>query len=216
MGDLPAIEINDLSLSFDGRTLIDRLCMSVAGSEKVALVGSSGTGKSTLLRCIMGFIKPDSGSIRISGELVDEHSVWQLRRLVAFVAQEPDLGQGTVRQFFERMFAFRSNRSLKSNIERVPELFDRFGLERLLLDKALPLLSGGEKQRVALISAIVLDRRILLLDEASSALDEQSKQKIIDFLSGQKHMSVLSVSHDKQWLSFTSRSVELPDTRRMQ
>ncbi len=205
-----AIKIDNLTVKFDGRTVIERFSLSLAFGDKVTLTGRSGSGKSTILRSILGFKEPDGGSIAIEGEPVTGTSIWRLRTRLAYVAQEPDLGTGQVRQILERPFAYHANARLWGNLSRAPELFHRFMLPAEMMDKDIVTLSGGERQRVAIVSAILLQRPIFLLDEASSALDKTARQAVADFFRSQDGLTVLSVAHDPEGFSFSDNIIELP------
>lgn len=201
------IELEKVRVDFEERTILRDFSLKVNKGEKVLLRGPSGAGKSTVLRCVLGLVKPTEGSVRIDGEEINAHNVWSIRRRLAYVAQEPDMGTGTVREVIERPFEFKANHSLRGNLDRLPELLERFNLPDFLLDKDMATLSGGEKQRFALVSAILLDRPIVLLDEASAALDQENKQAVADFFHDSPHLTVLAVSHDTEWSAFATRSV---------
>jgi ABC-type multidrug transport system ATPase subunit len=205
----PAIEVESLSVAYAGRPILRDFSLRVRAGEKVTLTGPSGVGKSTVLRCILGLAVPDGGTIRIEGRTLDSQSVWDLRQRMGFVAQEPDLGDGTVRRVLERPFSFRANADRRGNLDRVESLMGQFNLPAELLDAETSGLSGGEKQRVALLSVVLLDRPIVLLDEASSALDPANKQAVVDFFSRAPRMTVLSVSHESEWAAFSNRVVDL-------
>jgi len=204
-----AIEMDAVGVNHDGRWVLRDFGLTVAAGEKVALTGPSGSGKSTVLKCILGLVEPREGSINVLGTPVAGDGVWAARRSLAYVAQEPELGAGSVREAIERPFAFKANAGLRDNLQRLPTLLERFNLDPALLDKAGISLSGGEKQRIALILAVLLDRPILLLDEASSALDRDNKQTVVDFIRAADNLTVLSVAHDAEWLSVADRVVKL-------
>ncbi len=206
-----AIEIEKLGVKYDGRWVLRDFATQVDAGEKVTLTGPSGSGKSTILKCVMGLVVPLEGSIRVLGNHVDGHGVWKTRRSLAYVAQEPDLGTGTVRQAIERPFDYKANALLRGNLDRLPALLERFNLPQVLLDKATTSLSGGEKQRIALITAILLDRPIILLDEASSALDKTNKKAVADFFRQAGDLTLLSVAHDAERLGFSDRVINLAD-----
>ena len=205
----PAIEINGLCVRIEAQQIISNLDLRLEKGQKITLMGRSGSGKSTLLRCLLGFMWPEAGTIRIFGQELTPQSIWQLRVHLAYVAQEPEMGKGKVRALLEQPFHFRANRNLHDNLQQVPALFERLHLASTLLDKDISQLSGGEKQRVALISALLLKRPILLLDEASSALDPRARDAVIDLLRSREDLSVLSVSHDQEWLGFSETTIDL-------
>jgi putative ABC transport system ATP-binding protein len=204
-----AVEIDHVGVRYDGRWVLKGLSLQVARGEKVALTGPSGAGKSTVLRLVLGLVVPQEGSVCVFGQPVDERHVWEVRRQLAYVAQEPDLGSGTVREVLERPFLYRANVALRGNLERTAELLERFCLPATLLGRETATLSGGEKQRIALISAILLDRPVVLLDEASSALDGESKRAVAGFFREVRDLTVLSVSHDSEWQTFSERVIHL-------
>ena len=205
----PAIQIDNLTVSYDGKTILSDFSLRLESGQKVTLSGRSGSGKSTVLRCILGFIIPNEGVIYINGEQLTSSSVWPLRRKMAYVAQEPLLGSGSVHEILERPFNYRANTKKRDNLSRIPELFTKFMLPNELINKDIELLSGGEKQRVAIISAELLDRRILLLDEASSALDKVSKQAVNEFFCARQDLSVLSISHEPEQFFCADQIIEL-------
>ena len=210
MNPSKAIELRDVTVELGGRTILHDFSLSLATGEKALLTGASGCGKSTVLRCLLGFVVPQAGAILIQGEPLNAHSVWQLRRHLAYVSQEPDLGAGTAREALEWPFSLKANAALRGNLARVPELMKRFGLAEGLLGKEPGDLSGGEKQRFALIAALLLDRRIFLLDEVTSALDRQSKQIVLDYFRTADDVTALFVAHDAEWFSFASQIIEMP------
>jgi putative ABC transport system ATP-binding protein len=206
---VPAIEIDHLTVSIEGHKIFSGLDLRLLPRQKMTLIGRSGSGKSTLLRCLLGFVAPVSGTIRVFGRELTGSSVWELRSHMAYVAQEPEMAAGLVRDILERPFTFKRNRHLRENLSRMPSLLNRLHLPESLLEKEVSVLSGGEKQRVALLSALLLDREILLLDEASSALDQISKLAVIDLLKSKTELTILSVSHDREWMGFSDTVVDL-------
>jgi ABC-type bacteriocin/lantibiotic exporter with double-glycine peptidase domain len=196
MSNAPAIALESATVRLGGRTVLDSFSFSLAPGEKVTLTGRSGAGKSTVLRTILGFVEPASGRVLIEGEPLDAASVWRLRRRLAYVAQESDLGEGTVREVIERPFSYNANQHLRSRIDDAGALFDEFLLPKSILDEEMTTLSGGEKQRVAVIIAALLDRRIFLLDEPSSALDAASRDAVAAYFRTRGELTVLAVAHD--------------------
>ena len=211
--ETPAIEIDNLSIAIAGQSILSRVSLRLFPGQKITIVGRSGCGKSTLLRSLLGFVPPDKGTIRIFGVELTSDSVWKLRKRMAYVAQEPEMGTGRVRDLLARPFTFKCNRRLHENMNRVPELAERLHLPESILDKDVSALSGGEKQRVALIFGLLLDREILLLDEASSALDQAAKFAVIDLIGSIEALTVLSVSHDQEWIGFSNNVVDLSDSQ---
>ena len=209
-----AIEFNDLAITLDGQKIFSGLNLTIAEQQKVSLIGRSGSGKSTLVRCLLGFMVPTAGTIKIFSEELSAKSIWKLRTRMAYVPQEPELSGGRVQQVLEMPFTFTNNCNLRANLSKIPSLMECLLLPAKLLEEDISELSGGEKQRIAMLMALLLDREIMVLDEASSALDPDSKQAVIDVLQNQKNLTVLSVSHDQEWLAISDRIVDLVELQK--
>jgi ABC-type iron transport system FetAB ATPase subunit len=207
---MPAVEIDELVLRFGVQTVFEHFSLAVQTGQKILISGYSGSGKSSLLRCLLGFVVPQQGSIKIEGTLLDGKTVWRLRKRIGYIAQEPQLGDGIVRELLQREFSWKANCFLRYDDECTLRLCERFFLSGNLLDKNIQELSGGEKQRVALISAILLQRSIYLLDEATGALDADSKKAVLDYFVARPDLTVLMVSHDTSLSSIADRVVHLP------
>ena len=207
----PLIQVSHLTLRFGEKTPFRNFSLAVSQGERVVLTGESGTGKSTFLKCLLGFAIPDEGEITVDGIPLNDTTVWKLRTRFAYVPQEPELGDGTVREWLERPFTYRANSHLKENLSRLPELMQKLSLLPSLLDAKVETLSGGEKQRVALIGALLLDREILLLDEPTSALDKKNSRAIISLLVSLDMGAIIGVSHDPDLLSFADRVIPFPE-----
>jgi putative ABC transport system ATP-binding protein len=206
-----AVEIENLTLAFGKRTVLDGFSLQAGPGEKIVLAGPSGSGKSSLLACLLGFLAPAAGRIAIRGETLDPKTVWRLRHHMALVQQEPDLGETTVQEWIEEPFSFHANEPIRGNLSRLPDLLRQLRLSETMLRQKGPNLSGGEKQRVALAAALLLDRPILLLDEPTSALDPDSRQAVYAGLAGLRGVTLLMVSHDAEpALEFADRIVRLP------
>lgn len=190
-----AIHIRDLRLAFGDRTLVDGFDWCVAAGSRSTLTGPSGCGKSTLLKCLLGFEQPAAGSIDILDMPVSPSSVWSLRQQVAWVPQEPELGDGKAHDFLRRAFSYRANRALSDPFPRAAELAKEFLLADGVLDQPIHRLSGGEKQRIALISALVLERPLLLLDEPYSALDAEARRRVAEAIA-RTSATVITASHE--------------------
>jgi ABC-type iron transport system FetAB ATPase subunit len=204
-----ALEIENLALSVAERQLFFGLSIRLDAGQRLLLRGASGCGKSTLLNCLLGFVTPSAGKIRIFGQDLDSRSVWRLRTRMAYVSQEPELPDGRVRDLLARPFSFRANQHLRQNLSALPALFERLLLPRSLLELEVNKLSGGEKQRVALAGALMLEREILLLDEASSALDPNARQAVVELLAAHQELTILAVSHDSAWEGFAADTLNL-------
>ena len=214
MKDNNILEVLNLSLKFNSKYLFHNLSFSLEKGEKAIITGKSGSGKTTLLRCLMGFSHPDSGTITLKGKILSEHSIWKTRQNIGFVPQEPDLGDKTVLEFLQHPFSFKANKSLRWNDYFLHELMFTFHLDRDNLQKKATLLSGGEKQRIALLSSLLLKREIYFLDEVTAALDDETRKAVIEYLRRQENVTVLFVSHDKEIKAMSHKTITLKKSKK--
>lgn len=203
------LQLKDLSLRLGGKPLFRDFNLEVANGEKILIKGPSGSGKSTLLRIILGFVRPDQGEVRIDGEQLTPGNIWSLRRRMAFVSQDLNIGSGKVKDFIHDIYGYRANRHLEYDEEHILTIFGRFGLEADKLWQDIRKLSGGEKQRVTLIVALLLDRELYLLDEVTSAIDEALRNTVIEYLAGLEGKTMIVVSHDLGWHEYDFREIDL-------
>ncbi|HPR64767.1 MAG TPA: ABC transporter ATP-binding protein [Thermoanaerobaculia bacterium] len=192
----PALDAKNISVQFAGKTILSNVDFSLDSGKFAILTGESGMGKSTLLRLFLGFTLPAKGQISISGTEMNEHTVWELRKKIAFVPQEPEPGEGAVREVVLRPFLFQANREIYPDPQEVTDTLHLLGLPSSTLDERTSTLSGGERQRLVLAQALLLKRPILLLDEPISALDPQNQERVFSALSGLKERTILAVIHN--------------------
>jgi ABC-type multidrug transport system ATPase subunit len=194
------IDIRDVTVrggeESGGRVLLSAFSVWVEPGEKAVLFGPSGSGKTTILKAVLGFVRPDGGGIAVDGEILEAASVWRIRGKMAYVPQEIDPGEGTVREVLQRPFGYRSAAPCVWEEGKARELLERLRLGSHVLREDVRNLSGGEKQRVAFVSALLLERPVLVLDEVTSSLDEESAVALIGYLRERSDLTVLAASHD--------------------
>jgi tungstate transport system ATP-binding protein len=187
-------ELENLRQVYGGRTIVDIPALQVAEGEILALVGPSGAGKSTLLRLLNFLEMPSSGAIRFAGRLVQGTAPLDVRRQVTTVFQRPILQRTTVRNNVAYGLRLRG-----LDVDgRVDEALARVGLEKLARQSA-GTLSGGEMQRVALARALVIEPRVLLLDEPTANLDPHNVSLIESLIRDQNRscgITVVVVTHN--------------------
>lgn len=207
MKNLLAFE--NISISFDHKPLISGLTFSVQQGDKVVIRGESGSGKSSLLNTLTGFTRPSSGTILFEDTELHVENFNKFRKQIAFLPQQVSFNNLDVRSFIELPFGFQRNKSSFPSEEKIKLLFTEFSLKHDILNSRMQDISGGEKQRVALISCLLLGRNILLLDEPTSALDSQVKQKVMDYIFKQDELVVISASHDPEWVERCTQIVDI-------
>lgn len=203
------IIIENLTLSYDSHPILEDLSLEISSGRKVCIAGRSGSGKTSFLKSLMGFVIPSCGDITIGDQKLNAKSVWSLRQNIAYVSQEPDLGDGTVIERVQKPFRYKANAHAQCERSEIVEYFNQFQLPEKLLDKQTADLSGGEKQRIAIIIALMLNRPILILDEPVSAMDPQNKQAFKDLLAADHTRTVLFISHDVSLLDIADQTIDL-------
>lgn len=179
-GSDPVIEFDHVSFEYiPGQPVIHDVCFSASQGQKVALVGESGGGKSTLVNLLLGLYSPTDGHLRICGREVSETTAAQLRNDVGVVFQDPFLFSGTVR---ENIAYARPDATDEEIITVAKKAFAHDfimgfadGYDTLIGERGLRL-SGGQKQRIAVARAMLKDAPVLVLDEATSALDTKAEK----------------------------------------
>lgn len=159
--------------------------LEIKGGKTVALVGSSGSGKSTIVQLLMQFYHLNEGKITVNGRDIYDYNISELRKNIAIVPQEVILFGGTIRENIEYGKPGSSDEAIKEAARQANalEFIQKFpeGLETIVGDRGIKL-SGGQRQRIAIARAILRDPSILLLDEATSSLDAESEKVVQDAL----------------------------------
>jgi len=193
-----AIEMKGLGFRYGDRTIFEDLSLSIQPGEKVALVGESGSGKSTLTKLIAGLLKYETGSIQVDGQELREIKLDSYYKQISYISQDSPIFDGTVTENLvfdqqveeERMKAALAGGQLLPLIETMEQ-----GLSTEIGERGA-MLSGGEKQRLALARLWFEQKKITILDEATSAMDNVTEElcmnQVIDLL---KDNTVIAIAH---------------------
>jgi phospholipid/cholesterol/gamma-HCH transport system ATP-binding protein len=214
----PIVAVKELCKSFGSHKVLNGISLSVSRGETLAVLGRSGTGKSVLLRIIIGLETPDLGSVCIYGQEIAGLTLEQMgevRKKMGFLFQNAALYDSlTVAE--NVAFPFEHHRREMSSSERgdrVKQLLAEVGMEGGL-EKMPSDISGGMKKRVGLARALALEPKILLLDEPTAGLDPISSREIDDLilkLQRERQMASIVVTHDLQSAKTISNRLALLD-----
>lgn len=215
MGDVPFLEVKNLKKSFGNHEVLKDISLSVKQGEVISIIGSSGSGKSTILRCINLLEEPSGGDIIIEGKSIlnDDARKKEMRKVVGMVFQSFNL--------FENMNVLKNCmigqiKVLKRNKEEAKEIalknLKSVGMDSYINAKPSQL-SGGQKQRVAIARALSMNPKCLLFDEPTSALDPEMVSEVLDVIKSlaKTGLTMVVVTHEMQFARDVSDRVIFVD-----
>lgn len=208
------IELRALSFAYDGRTpILADVDLTVRRGERLAVLGHSGAGKTTLVDLLMGLYPASSGNILIDGENIKQINMQQWRRQIGIVTQEPFLFSGSIEDNIRHGFAEADEQRIQkaAHIAGCDEMLRRLpgGLKAGVGERGNRL-SGGERKRIALARAIVRPISVLLLDEATSELDPLIENEILTAIDRvARDLIVIHVSHRPSLFNHCDRAIVL-------
>lgn len=198
----PIIEVQNIKFSYDpdeAAPALNDISFTIQKGEWVAIVGHNGSGKSTLAKTINGLILPQSGTVKVGDLVLNEENIWNIRKMVGMVFQNPD--NQFVGSTVEDDVAFgMENQGVprEEMLVRVKEAVDQVRMSDFMKREPARL-SGGQKQRVAIAGIVALRPGIIILDEATSMLDPEGREEVIATIKKikeQNDLTVLSITHD--------------------
>ncbi len=201
------IRLSNIRFKYNSRYILDGLNFTVDSGDRIGLVGPNGCGKTTLCHIIMGLLQPDSGEVEIFGELRKTESDFrQVRGRIGFLFQDAD----------DQLFCPTVLEDVAFgplNMGKSPEEAERIVHKTLaslqlegFADRVTYRLSGGEKRLVSLATVLAMEPRILILDEPTTGLDEETTERLITILNDSDLTYVL-ISHDRDFVSRTTNAV---------
>ena len=212
------IEFRDVSFAYEqSREVLSRIQLRITAGERLAIVGATGAGKSTLASLIPRLYDPTSGSVLMDGHDVRTFTVQSLRDQVSMVLQDALLFSGTIRDniAFGRPEATMADIVAAARTANADEFIDRlpFSYETPVSERGTTL-SGGQKQRIAIARAILRDAPILILDEPTSGLDAASERLVVDALErAAEGRTTITIAHRLTTLRFADRIIVLDSGR---
>jgi ATP-binding cassette subfamily B protein len=218
VGDLAGkVELRDIGFKYGSRHVLQNVGLTIAPGEMVGLVGASGSGKSTLVNLVCRFYDVSEGAIAVDGVDIRSYPIEAYRRNIGIVLQEPFLFFGTIAENIaygrpdatrEEIIAAAKTARAHDFILRLPEAYDSMVGERG------QTMSGGERQRVSIARALLIDPVILILDEATSAVDTETEREIQEALDNLiRGRTTIAIAHRLSTLRKADRIVVLEHGR---
>ncbi|EHN58152.1 energy-coupling factor transporter ATPase [Oenococcus kitaharae] len=204
------IETENLSFKYPeaAEKSVDQVSFTVEAGQWLTIVGKNGSGKSTLIFLLDGLLKADSGRILIDGQILSQANLWDIRKKIGIVFQNPD-NQFVAGSVIEDVAFGMENLQVPRDqmLARAYAALKTVDMAEFA-DKQPALLSGGQKQRVAIAGILAIQPKILILDEATSMLDPDGRDEVwqtIRKLRAQKQLTIISISHDLNELALSDR-----------
>lgn len=216
------LSLNNVSFSYtpdepSARNAVENVSFSVQEGEWIAIVGHNGSGKSTIAKLMNGLLFPQQGTVRILQNILSEENLWESRSQIGMVFQNPDnqFVGATVQD--DVAFALENNGiPFEEMVKRVHAALDQVKMSQFL-DHEPHHLSGGQKQRVAIAGALALKPKLLILDEATSMLDPQGREEVLQTvqqLRVETGLTVLSITHDLEEAMLADRVLFMNDGKK--
>ena len=212
------VQFRDVSFSYnDKKQVLDDISFEIKPGHKVALVGESGGGKTTISNLLMQLYIPTSGEIIIDGQNIDDVTRQSFRQNIATVFQDPALFSGSIRE----NIAYANPKATDAEIEKAAKIANAYdfisklenGFDTEIGERGIKL-SGGQKQRIAIARAVLKDAPILILDEATSSLDSRAEHEVQTALDRlMKGRSVLIIAHRLSTIAGVDTIVTLKNGR---
>lgn len=221
---MPLVEINNLSKSVSSKKgsklILDNICLSISSNTKLAVVGPSGSGKTSLAKVIKGYFSKSSGCVSFNGQVINSSSHLLANTKIQLVFQDPDQSLTPKRIISNSIIEYLckyKGLSKASALTKLSSIANELKIVPSQLNKYPNELSGGEKQRVALIRALLAEPEILICDEILSALDQPLQEDVLNLLMDYQRKSsfaLVFISHDLSMLTkFFDQAIIIDNAR---
>lgn len=194
-----AIEFNEVAFEYEETKVFENISFKVNKGEWLAVAGHNGSGKSTLAKLVIGLFQPSKGEIRVNGIKLSEDTIWEIRRDVGLVFQNPD--NQFVGTTVQDDVAFGLENAGIKREEMVVSVQNALNSVKMsqFSDREPHLLSGGQKQRVAIAGVIALEPSIIILDESTAMLDPKGCREVLEVINKlrfEKNITIISITHN--------------------
>ncbi|WP_334352328.1 ABC transporter ATP-binding protein [Companilactobacillus sp. HBUAS56257] len=203
-------EIRDLSYSVGDKKILKHINLDIEKGKYITIIGPSGSGKSTLMRILASMISETSGEVLFNGRKIETYEPTKYRQRVSYAFQQPTLFGKTVRENLNFPFEVRNQ---EFDEAKVKEYLQMVNLDESYVDKSVNDVSGGEKQRIALIRNLIFPPEVLITDEVTAGLDVENKTIVHEMLQrfNQQGVTILRVTHDESEIEASHDTITIKD-----
>ncbi len=196
----------NIHLSFGNNVIFENFNIHILKGENVCINAKSGSGKTVLLKLLQAHIIPQKGDIIIGGIPLNKANIKQIRDMIVWVPQNINLPVNNGMELIQMM-------ELSANKNLIINNLQYLNLDETILSKKFSEISGGQKHRIIIAICLSIDRPIILLDEPTSAFDITTTEMLAKLIKSTKSKTVLSVSHDNNWIKTTDRQIQLKSNK---
>ena len=205
------LAVNDISIQYGNECVLQHFSCHIGRGDFACITGVSGCGKTSLLRAFIGLTPLAEGTIRVGECILNEKTCTFIRKNTLYLPQELSFPSETVNDLVAHTLRVGGVKNVQISTLILLGNFVKLGLDEELLHKRLSEISGGQRQRIMLATLALLNKEVWLLDEPTAALDELSRNCVIDFLleHQQRGKTIVAVSHDMHFASRCSTVISL-------
>lgn len=193
---MPLFELKNVSQDKDGKAILSNITFTVEQGDSIGCLGPSGAGKTSLFRLLNMLDCPYEGELLYNGKKLDTYNPMMLRRQIGYLIQKPRLFGNNVKDNLFYPFEIINQ---EPNEQEIQYYLDMVGLDNNILPKEIKGLSGGEQQRIGLVRLLLVKPQVLLLDEFTSALDEETMRRVEELILSEKtkrDLTVMFITHN--------------------
>lgn len=204
------LEIKDLSYQVSDKQILKHINLNIEKGKYLTVIGPSGSGKSTLMRIIASMISATSGEVLFNGQPIESFEPTDYRQKVSYAFQQPTLFGKTVRENLAFPFEVRNK---DFDEKKVNQYLKMVNLDESYIDKSVNDVSGGEKQRIALLRNLLFQPEVLITDEVTAGLDTDNKAIVHKMLQefNDRGLTILRVTHDESEISEAQATITIKD-----
>jgi putative ABC transport system ATP-binding protein len=196
------IQINKIKLTYPAGIVFQDLSFNIKKGNNVCISGPSGTGKSSVIKMLQGYVRPDEGQITVGHFQLNPETVNKIRSMMAYVPQNINLPVDNGMELLRMLQEEKNTGLVESHIQKL-------GMSEEMIKRSFDAMSGGQKQRVVVSVCLSLEREIILLDEPTSSLDDESVKRLINVVNDLEGKTIVSASHNQMWMESVDENIVL-------